>query len=101
MREDGAAVLEVVEPSGNAGDVEGAVGVEGAVALGGCEPVEVGARQAVMRGWSSRACEAAAVLQRRDWERTPRSSSGSPWGTAAGIARGPRDRRSCSRGTSP
>jgi len=42
MGEDGAAVLEVVEASGNAGDVEGAVGVEGAVALGGCEPVEVG-----------------------------------------------------------
>jgi hypothetical protein len=61
MGEDGAAVLEVVEASGNAGEVEGAVGVEGAVALGGCEPVEVGARQAVMRGWSSRACEAAAV----------------------------------------
>jgi hypothetical protein len=37
----GAAVLEVVEAGGDAGGVEGPVGVEGLVGVGEGEPVEV------------------------------------------------------------
>jgi hypothetical protein len=44
----GAAVLEVVEAGGDAGDVEGLVGAEGPVGVGDGEPVEVHAEQPVV-----------------------------------------------------
>src|SRR5919106_6897483 len=46
--EVGAAVLEVVEAGGDASDVEGPIGVEGPVGLGGAEPVEMRAEEPIV-----------------------------------------------------
>jgi hypothetical protein len=76
----GAAVLEVVEAGGDAGGVEGLVGVEGPVGVGEGEPVEVRAEQPVVD-------LAGPPGSRASWRglsgatsvRTPSSSPGSQW----------------------
>lgn len=62
-----AAMLELVEAGGDAGDVEGAVGIKGPVALVDSEPVEADAEQAVMQlaGPISQPTQLPS-LQRRD-----------------------------------
>jgi hypothetical protein len=76
----GAAVLEVVEAGGDAGAVEGLVGVEGPVGVGEREPVEVRAEQPLVD-------PAGPLGTRATWRplsgatsvRTPSSSPGSQW----------------------